>query len=151
MLDDELPVKVHAILALTQMIVVHESSPSFHLAPYHSLMSQYTVRNTVAPQIGKLVQGENRYISRRVEETYPCPDLLKLCDETELESLNTSLKAIVAYYQEELLPVAVDLAVRLVRDPLMPSQAFTHLEIVVRYLFAVGRRGRFKGRGHHRS
>ena len=43
-------------------------------------------------------------------------DLLKLCDETELESLNSSLKAIVAYYQDELLPVAVDLTVRLVRD-----------------------------------
>ena len=27
MSDDELPVKVHAILALTQMIIVHESSP----------------------------------------------------------------------------------------------------------------------------
>ena len=27
MSDDELPVKVHSILALTQMIIVHESSP----------------------------------------------------------------------------------------------------------------------------
>ena len=33
-----------------------------------------------------------------------------------MESLNSSLKTIVAYYQEELLPVAVDLTVRLVRD-----------------------------------
>lgn len=60
--------------------------------------------------------------------TLPCftdvnlrSDLLKLCDETELESLNSSLKAIVAYYQEELLPVAVDLTVRLVCDSSMSS------------------------------
>lgn len=79
MAHEELPVKVHATLALTQMIVLHEP-----------------IRNSVAPQVGKLVQ-----------------DLLKLCDETELESLNSSLKAIVAYYQEELLPVAVELTVRL--------------------------------------
>jgi len=58
-------------------------------------------------------------------------DLLKLCDETELESLNSSLKAIVAYYQEELLPVAVDLTVRLVRASSISNQVSTHLGIVV--------------------
>jgi len=119
MSHDELPVKVHAILALTQMIIVHESSPYFDLAFCHSLTSRHVVRNAVAPQIGKLVQGENRCTSLRVADTYLRSDLLKLCDETELESLNSSLKAIVAYYQEELLPVAVDLTVRLVRDSSM--------------------------------
>ena len=81
------------------------------------LTSWRTVRNTVAPQIGKLVQGENHDTSPCVADINLHSDLLKLCDETELESLNSSLKAIVAYYQEELLPVAVDLTVRLVRDP----------------------------------
>ena len=71
-------------------------------------------------------------------------DLLKLCDETELESLNSSLKAIVAYYQEELLPVAVDLTVRLVRDSSIPSHVSTHLEIVVQYILAVSNRSRLK-------
>jgi len=151
MSDDELPVKVHSILALTQMIVVHESSPYFYLDCYHSLTSQHAVRNTVAPQIGKLVQGKNRHISARIEDTYSCSDLLKLCDETELESLNSSLKAIVAYYQEELLPVAVDLTVRLVRDSSTFSHPSADLQIVVQYLYAVSCRGRFQGRGNFRS
>lgn len=97
------------------------------------LTFRYAVRNAVAPQIGKLVQGEDDDVSLSlsVADTNLRSDLLKLCDETELESLNSSLKAIVAYYQEELLPVAVDLTVRLVRYPSMSIQAPTHLEIVV--------------------
>lgn len=67
----------------------------------------------------------------RTEDTYLYSDLLKLCDETELESLNSSLKAIVAYYQTELLPVAVDLAIRLVRGSLISRQTFIHLDIIV--------------------
>ena len=67
----------------------------------------------------------------RVEDTYLYSDLLKLCDETELESLNSSLKAIVAYYQEELLPVAVDLAIRLVRGSLISRQTSINLDIAV--------------------
>ena len=67
----------------------------------------------------------------RVEDTHLYSDLLKLCDETELESLNSSLKAIVAYYQEELLPVAVDLAIRLVRGSLISRQTFINLDIAV--------------------
>jgi hypothetical protein len=71
------------------------------------------------------------YISPCVEDTYFYSDLLKLCDETELESLNSSLKAIVAYYQTELLPVAVDLAIRLVRGSSISRQTSIHLDIAV--------------------
>jgi hypothetical protein len=60
------------------------------------------------------VQGSKHESSPRLIDSYLLSDLLKLCDETELESLNSSLKAIVAYYQEELLPVAVELTSRLV-------------------------------------
>jgi hypothetical protein len=136
MSDDELPVKVHSILALTQMIIVHESSTRFYLVLHRLLTSRHPVRSTVAPQIGKLVQGNKCYTPPRVAYTYVRLDLLKLCDETELESLNSSLKAIVAYYHEELLPVAVELTIRLVRDSSMFDRIITHLEDVVRHLLA---------------
>lgn len=141
MSDEELPVKVHSILALTQMITAHESSSWFHLVSAHSLTLSYPVRNTVAPQIGKLVQGRKHESSPCVVDAYLLPDLLRLCDETELESLNSSLKAIVAYYQEELLPVAVELTRRLVGYFSVPSKATTYLKNIVRHLSAFSRRG----------
>jgi len=97
------------------------------------------------------VQGEIHYIFLRVVDAHLCSDLLKLCDETELESLNSSLKAIVAYYQDELLPVAVDLAIRLVRNFTTPSQTLTHIEIVVQHLLTVSYGGRFEERGNLRA
>lgn len=80
------------------------------------------------------MQGSEHHTSSRVLNTYLHPDLLKLCDETELESLNSSLKAIVTYYQEELLPVAVELTGRLVRCFSALSKTFTYIENAVRYL-----------------
>lgn len=148
MADQELPVRIHSILALTQIITAHEPSSSFYTASPHSLTPLYPVRNTVAPQIGKLVQGRKHYTSPRVVDTYLRSDLLKLCDETELESLNSSLKAIVAYYQEELLPVAVELTGRLVRYFSVFNKAPAYLEDVVRHLPAFSCRGRLEEWGN---
>lgn len=107
------------------------------ISPFASLPNiSHPVRNVVAPQIGKLVQGTRRHAFPCVVDAYLHSDLLKLCDETELESLNSSLKAIVAYYHEELLPVAVELTVRLVRDPSVLIRSHTNLESVVRHLLA---------------
>ncbi|GAW02680.1 nonsense-mediated mrna decay protein [Lentinula edodes] len=77
--DPEFPVKVHAALSLTELIV-----------------SQDTVRNQVAPQVGKVIQ-----------------DLLKMSDETDLDILNHSMEVMVEQFQEELLPVAAQLTSRL--------------------------------------
>ncbi|KAK7048757.1 importin N-terminal domain-containing protein [Favolaschia claudopus] len=77
--DPEFPVRVQAALALTEMIVLHDS-----------------VKNAVAPQVGKVVQ-----------------DLLKMSDETDLEILNRSMEVMVEAFQTELLPVAAQLTARL--------------------------------------
>ncbi|KAE9407355.1 ARM repeat-containing protein [Gymnopus androsaceus JB14] len=77
--DPEFPVRVHAALSLTELIVAQES-----------------VRNQVAPQVGKVIQ-----------------DLLKLSDETDLDILNHSMEVMVEQFQEELLPVAAQLTSRL--------------------------------------
>ncbi|KIP02790.1 hypothetical protein PHLGIDRAFT_95597 [Phlebiopsis gigantea 11061_1 CR5-6] len=77
--DPELPVRVHAALALTEMVTNHE-----------------TVKEAVAPQVGKVIQT-----------------LLKLSEETDLDILNTSMETMVDRYQTELLPVAADLTARL--------------------------------------
>jgi hypothetical protein len=42
-------------------------------------------------------------------------DLLKLTDETDLDILNRSMEVMVEAFQTELLPVAAQLAARLVR------------------------------------
>ncbi|RPD62608.1 ARM repeat-containing protein [Lentinus tigrinus ALCF2SS1-7] len=77
--DAELPVRVHACLALTEMVTDTE-----------------TVKNAVAPQVGKVIQT-----------------LLKLSEETDLDILNHCMEAMVETYQTELLPVAADLTARL--------------------------------------
>ena len=46
----------------------------------------------------------------------PPTDLLKLSEETELDILNFSMEIMVRRYHTELLPVAVQLAARLVRE-----------------------------------
>ncbi len=68
--------------------------------PYPPLPSPslfLTVRNQVAPQVGKVIQ-----------------DLLKLSDETDLDILNHSMDVMVEQFQMELLPVAAQLTQRLV-------------------------------------
>ncbi|KAJ3557178.1 hypothetical protein NM688_g1613 [Phlebia brevispora] len=77
--DHELPVRVQAALALTEMVTQHDS-----------------VRDTVAPQVGKVIQT-----------------LLKLSEETDLDILNSCMETMVDRYQTELLPVAADLTARL--------------------------------------
>ncbi|KAI0057803.1 ARM repeat-containing protein [Artomyces pyxidatus] len=77
--DPELPVRVQAALALTELISAHE-----------------TVRDAVAPQVGKVIQ-----------------DLLKLSDETDLDILNGCMETMVDQFQAELLPVAAQLTSRL--------------------------------------
>ncbi|KAH7885476.1 armadillo-type protein [Phlebopus sp. FC_14] len=77
--DPELPVRVQAALALTKLAVVYDS-----------------VRDAVAPQVGKVIQ-----------------DLLKLSDETDLDILNNSMESMVERFQDELLPVATQLTARL--------------------------------------
>jgi hypothetical protein len=49
-------------------------------------------------------------------------DLLKLSDETDLDILNHSMEVMVKCFQTELLPVAAQLAARLVRGWLMLRQ-----------------------------
>ncbi|KAH7924546.1 ARM repeat-containing protein [Leucogyrophana mollusca] len=77
--DPELPVRVQAALAVTEMVIAYDS-----------------VREAVAPQVGKVIQ-----------------DLLKLSDETDLDLLNHSMEAMVERFQNELLPVASQLTARL--------------------------------------
>lgn len=77
--DPELPVRVHAALALTEILQNHEQA-----------------RAAVAPQVGKVIQ-----------------DLLKLTEETDLDLLNHSMDKMVEYFQEDLVPVAAQLAARL--------------------------------------
>ncbi|EIN12803.1 ARM repeat-containing protein [Punctularia strigosozonata HHB-11173 SS5] len=77
--DPELPVKVQAALALTEMVKRHEK-----------------VREAVSPQVGKVIQ-----------------DLLKMADETDLDILNSCMETMVDYFQDELVPVAAQLAARL--------------------------------------
>ncbi|EIM81399.1 ARM repeat-containing protein [Stereum hirsutum FP-91666 SS1] len=77
--DPELPVRIQAALALTELITSHDS-----------------VKEAVAPQVGKVIQ-----------------DLLKMCDDTDLDILNSSMETMVEQFQEELLPVAAQLAARL--------------------------------------
>ncbi|KIK50550.1 hypothetical protein GYMLUDRAFT_51129 [Collybiopsis luxurians FD-317 M1] len=76
--NPEFPVRVHAALALTELIVAEES-----------------VRNQVAPQVGKVIQD------------------LKLSDETDLDILNHSMEVMVKQLQNELLPVAAQLTSKL--------------------------------------
>ena len=55
------------------------------------------IRKEVAPQIGKVIQ-----------------DLLKLSEETDLDVLNHCMEVMVDNFQDELMPVATQLAQRLV-------------------------------------
>ncbi|KAH7915448.1 armadillo-type protein [Hygrophoropsis aurantiaca] len=77
--DPEMPVRVQAALAITELVIAYDS-----------------VREAVAPQVGKVIQ-----------------DLLKLSDETDLDILNHSMEAMVEQFQNELLPVASQLTARL--------------------------------------
>ena len=97
--DIEVPVRVQAVLALVEMIQKDDagSSTSLFLVLYVILTFRSVVRKAIAPEIGVVVQ-----------------DLLKLSDETDLEALNAGLEAIVEAFQEELLPVAVQLTATLV-------------------------------------
>jgi importin-7 len=78
--DPELPVQVQAALALTAIIDNHEK-----------------VRETVAPQIGKVIQ-----------------DLLRLSEETDLDLLNLAMDKMVEHFQDDLIPVAAQLTAKLV-------------------------------------
>lgn len=77
--DPELPVRVQAVLALTELVTVHEP-----------------IRKAVAPSVEKVIL-----------------DLLKLCDETDLDILNNSMEIMVQHFQTEVLPVAAQLTGRL--------------------------------------
>ncbi|THU92451.1 ARM repeat-containing protein [Dendrothele bispora CBS 962.96] len=94
--DPEFPVRVQAALALTEMILIHE-----------------TVRNQVAPQVGKVVQ-----------------DLLKLSDDTDLDILNRSMEVMVEQFQSELLPVAAQLIQRLCESYLRLAKESTAENII---------------------
>lgn len=110
----QLPVRVQAALALTEMILVHEEGTllfsffSYALTHLYALPHTpllipmpfnptHAVKTAVAPQVGKVIQ-----------------DLLKLSDETDLEILNRSMEVMVDQFQTELLPVAAQLTARLV-------------------------------------
>ena len=102
--DPEIPVKVQAVLTLTEMVKVYESGKSrpisFRSPPFfdncHNT-DMITVRTAVSPQVGKVIQ-----------------DLLTLSDETDLDILNHSMEVMAEQFQTELLPVATLLTARLV-------------------------------------
>jgi hypothetical protein len=58
----ELPVRVQATLALTEMITSHDAGKYCLLvAPHYTLMLKATsVRKVISPQVGNVVQGDNR-------------------------------------------------------------------------------------------
>jgi len=87
------------------------------VTPQTSLLIFYLVKNAVAPQIEKVIQGkdDSPYNKRSCSYHYHRLDLLKLSDETDLDMLNSSMEAMVEQFQEQLLPVASQLAARLVR------------------------------------
>jgi hypothetical protein len=91
---------VHAALALTELVVNNDS-----------------VKTAVAPQVGKVIQGMLLSLPELAPPPIPSViDLLKLSDETDLEILNHSMEVMVDCFQTELLPVATQLAARLVRS-----------------------------------
>ncbi len=74
------------------------------------------VRDTVAPQVGKVIQSTSElYTHMRQRLTLFFLALLKLSEETDLDILNSCMETMVDRYQTELLPVAADLTARLVR------------------------------------
>jgi importin-7 len=99
MQDTELPVRVQAALALTEMISAHT-----------------TIKKAVEPQVEKVIQGTVVFLFIYRTANSFMIDLLKLSDETDLDLLNNSMENMVEVFQEELLPVAVALASRLVRE-----------------------------------
>jgi hypothetical protein len=58
--DPEMPVRVQAALALTEMILVHESGMFCFAVCRHRRFGdeRYLVKTAVSPQVGKVVQGE---------------------------------------------------------------------------------------------
>ncbi|KAF5381241.1 hypothetical protein D9757_007902 [Collybiopsis confluens] len=114
--DPEFPVRVHAALALTELIVAEGSAKRGFVSRGLFMTSCITVlasivRNQVAPQVGKVVQ-----------------DLLKLSDETDLDILNHSMEVMVEQFQTELLPVAAQLTSRLCESYLRLARESTAME-----------------------
>ena len=71
----------------------------------------------MAPQVGKVIQGTYRLIRLKLPPHFSLHrllDLLKLSDETDLDILNHCMEAMVDHFQTQLLPVAAQLAPRLV-------------------------------------
>ena len=114
-----MPVRVQAALALTEMILVHESGMFCFAICRHRRFGdeRYLVKTAVSPQVGKVVQGEWFYFffCWRQLVTMGLLDLLKLSDDTDLDILNHSMEVMVECFQNELLPVAGQLTARLVR------------------------------------
>lgn len=56
--DPELPVRIQASLALTEMITVHPSGMTVTLTVYlQCVLTNFTVKAAVAPQVGKVIQS----------------------------------------------------------------------------------------------
>ncbi|KAG6813019.1 hypothetical protein H0H92_014757 [Tricholoma furcatifolium] len=98
--DPELPVRVNAALAITELVTTEES-----------------VRVAVGPQVGKVIQEQHALV-----------DLLKLSDETDLDLLNRSMEIMVEAFQTELVPVAAQLTSRLVESYLRLAKEALALE-----------------------
>ena len=58
--------------------------------------------------------ADDQQLCYRIRQDVRAPDLLKMCDDTDLDILNSSMETMVEQFQEELLPVAAQLAARLV-------------------------------------
>ncbi|GJE91719.1 ARM repeat-containing protein [Phanerochaete sordida] len=94
--DPELPVRVHAALALTEMVTNHES-----------------VKDAVAPQVGKVIQT----LLKLSEETDL--DILNNCMETMVDQYQTELLPVAA----ELTARLCETYTRLVRESIAAEEA----------------------------
>jgi len=94
----DLPTRVQAAIALSEMVNQHES-----------------VRVALAGNVGKIVQGM-KFTSVTASLLICVPsDLLKLSDETDMDVLNSCMEAMVEHFDKELMPVSTQLTQRLVQ------------------------------------
>ena len=115
LLDDEsFPVRVNAVLCLTEMITAYEAGKlTLARSITELLMHVEQFARLCLLRLGKLskvITVEGIPFTR----FYTAVDLLKMSDETDLDILNHSMETVVEQFPEELLPVAAMLAARLV-------------------------------------
>ncbi|KAG8740759.1 hypothetical protein FRC10_003917 [Ceratobasidium sp. 414] len=86
--DPELPVRLHAALALAELI------------------DEPPVQQALKPMIGKIIQARPTSLV----------DLLKVANETDLDLLTTAMQKFVGHFSEDLMPISVQLTTRLIES-----------------------------------